>query len=604
MDHPSHSPYIRNTLDEIANRDSTKRRLCGHTFLLVLTLLNCVALYILVVRQAAAAFNTQLDAAVFSTAATASIHGKAVSLVAADGSLRAGAGTSVYLDAVSMASMDSMMSDAMTYFYLAPSGRPGASSVLATYYMPESMTSVLTTVMIKSPNLALCDDASVTNMVPNVQFQGIVTLNDKQAILLEAGGTNLTAVLVTINADMTVVYGTNKSRRAYVATGSIANTIGRISATQFATTYYDPYVNATTPYYQNIRVGTVASDGSITMSRPLRIGMANTATDPSTMSTPVALPAVPNGFLVTYYNANSLNASGLCVVLVTSNATAGASILNQLCNTKYQPAYFVDSTPVADNTVVFAFHDKNNNYALTLATLQVTSSGQLVFRGDYVLSAVAGSFDFGTFYSWYPKPIVRALNGGTNLALLFLNPANAGRPTTQVLQATSSFAWSPVSPLLPLSDTGFTLVGATAEAMTGTVTLDLVPLSTTSYMTVYSGEMDHDMGSGMDSSMPGHMDAMEEMNPLRISVVEFLDKPIGVGTSNGKSVVLNGRTKLSDANLRAGSTYFTTTMGDIVAAQSMGDYYMVGNSTLVTADARIGIAISKDTLDFSCSTVQ
>ncbi|KAF0691601.1 hypothetical protein As57867_017154, partial [Aphanomyces stellatus] len=188
---------------------------------------------------------------------------------------------------------------------------------------------------------------------------------------------------------------------------------------------------------------------------------------------------------------------------------------------------------------------------------------------------------FGTFYSWYPKPIVRALNGGTNLALLFLNPANAGRPTTQVLQATSSFAWSPVTPLLPLSDTGFTLVGATAKAMTATVTLDLVPLSTTSFLAVYAGQLN-------------------QVNQKRVSVVEFLGKPVGIATSNGKDIILSGKAKVSDANLNVGKVYLTTTKGDIVAGEATsGDFYTVGSSTLVSADSRVGLAVSSDSIFLS-----
>ncbi|KAF0696857.1 Aste57867_12413 [Aphanomyces stellatus] len=569
MANPSDVPYIQDVLDEVADRRTTKRRLFLHLVFIVFLLLNIIALYLLVFLTTSS--TTKLSS--FSSNSPTSINSKAVSF-AADGSVRAGAGTSAYLDVAPMPS------DSIGYFYVAPSGLADSNTVLATYYLTNQTTSVLTTVSVAlDSNAASLKPPSQANTVAKAQFQGVVTLNDNQAIVLQSVSGNISAVAVAINSDKSVTLLPNKV--ASIVNASFSNSIGRVSATQFATTSYDPYVSATTPFYQNIRVGTVASDGSISLSSPLRFGLPNTATDSITISRPTALPAVPNGFLVTYYNANNLNASGLCVVLVTSNATAGASILNQLCNTKYQPAYFVDSTPLADNTVVFAFHDKNNNYALTLATLQVTSSGQLAFRGDYVLRAVAGPFDFGTFYSWYPKPIVRALNGGTNLALLFLNPANAGRPTTQVLQATSSFAWSPVTPLLPLSDTGFTLVGATAKAMTATVTLDLVPLSTTSFLAVYAGQLN-------------------QVNQKRVSVVEFLGKPVGIATSNGKDIILSGKAKVSDANLNVGKVYLTTTKGDIVAGEATsGDFYTVGSSTFVSADSRVGLAVSSDSIFLS-----
>ncbi|RHY35426.1 hypothetical protein DYB32_000099 [Aphanomyces invadans] len=194
----------------------------------------------------------------------------------------------------------------------------------------------------------------------------------------------------------------------------------------------------------NIHVGSVAADGAISVSAPLRFGVANNydGSDSCTNSKPQAIAALPGAFVVTWFNSNPVNKSGLCVLLAVTNAT-GVFQLGEVCNKNYQPAYFLDSTALSDNLIALSFYDKANNNALTIAMVAVTSSSKIVFRGDYVVQSVAGAFDFGTFYGWSPKPSVHLF--ADRLALLFLNPNNYGRPTTQVFKVTDSFSLVPVS---------------------------------------------------------------------------------------------------------------------------------------------------------------
>ncbi|KAF0719842.1 Aste57867_762 [Aphanomyces stellatus] len=121
MANPSDVPYIQDVLDEVADRRTTKRRLFLHLVFIVFLLLNIIALYLLVFLTTSS--TTKLSS--FSSNSPTSINSKAVSF-AADGSVRAGAGTSAYLDVAPMPS------DSIGYFYVAPSGLADSNTVLAT----------------------------------------------------------------------------------------------------------------------------------------------------------------------------------------------------------------------------------------------------------------------------------------------------------------------------------------------------------------------------------------------------------------------------------------------------------------------------------------
>ncbi|KAF0720784.1 Aste57867_63 [Aphanomyces stellatus] len=562
MANPSELPYVQETSGETLG---LKRKFLVHLVLIVLLAVNVIVLYVL--HFADNSTNVKVTSDSFASAPS-DISNKVVSFND-DGSIRAGAGTTAYLDAAPLPSDD------LGYFYVARSGLTTSNTALVSYYLSNKTTSVLTTLTVGKDNTASLAAAAPANVVPKVQFQGLATLNDKQAVVLESAAGNISAVLATIGADKSVSYVT--ANRAAVATGSFSNTIGRISATQFAITSFEPYVDENTTYYQTINVGTVSGDGAITMAAPLRFGFANGAGDANVNSKPQQVPAIPGGFLVTYFNTKAINASGLCVLLASVNAS-GVTQQDQVCNKLYQPVYFLDTTTLADNLIALAFYDKNNNNALTIATVGVSSAGKLVFRGDYVMQSAAGAFDFGSFYSWYPKPNVQSL-GSNRLAVLFLNPANAGRPTTQVFKVSESFALTPVTPLMRLSNGDFTLTGTTPKAISGVVTLDLLPISNTTYVATYSGKLN-------------------QVAHKRVSVVEFLGKPIGVGSSS-KSIVMSGAAKVDNADFTAGKEYFATTKGDILVATSTdagADYYFVGNTTVVSKDSRVGVAVTKNTI--------
>ncbi|ETV99264.1 hypothetical protein H310_08005 [Aphanomyces invadans] len=570
MAHPSEVPYVQQDVAVDAAR--TKRKFLVHLVLIVLLVINVIVLYVLHFNDSARS-GVKVTADTF--AANGDIASKVVSFTPA-GAIRAGAGTTAYLDAAPLPA------DELAYMSLARSGVENSNTAILSYFLKNKTTSVLTTVTVGKDNSAKVADVAKDNSLAGVQIRGIATLSNSQAVILQSTSLGVVHVLpVSIAADKALAV--QAAQKVQLANGSVSNTLGRISATQFAATTFETYV-VNGSWYQNIHVGSVAADGAISVSAPLRFGVANNydGSDSCTNSKPQAIAALPGAFVVTWFNSNPVNKSGLCVLLAVTNAT-GVFQLGEVCNKNYQPAYFLDSTALSDNLIALSFYDKANNNALTIATVAVTSSSKIVFRGDYVVQSVAGAFDFGTFYGWSPKPSVHLVSAD-RLALLFLNPNNYGRPTTQVFKVTDSFSLVPVTPLMRISNGDFTLVGQTAAPASGAVTLDIVPVSNSSFLAVYSGTLD-------------------KVQHKRVAVVEFLGAPVGVGSgSNG--VVFGGEVKIANADFTVGKEYFTTTKGDILAATASdvgAEYYFLGNTTVVSKDSRVGIAVSKDSIYVSQS---
>ncbi|KAH9185978.1 hypothetical protein AeNC1_012053 [Aphanomyces euteiches] len=557
MAHPSEAPYIS---DDITAHSATKRKFTIHLGLIVLLLINVIVLYVL--HFADNSSNVKVKSESFQ--ANGEIDNKVVSFNA-DGSVRAGAGTTAYLDAATLPSDD------LSYMTISPIGLSTSNTAIITYYVKSKKQAVVTTLAVAKDNSAKLADAPAENIVANVQVRGVATLSNTQAVFIESTSLGVVnAVYGKISGGNSVSYV--KDNRALIANASISNTIGRVSATQFATTSYEPYVENGT-WWQNINVGTVSAEGAITLSSPLRFGVANDGNGNSCTNSKAQV--VAGGFLVTYFGTSSGNSTGLCVVYATPNGTA-VSKITETCNKKYKPTYFVDSTTLADDLVAFTFYDAANNNALTIATVGVTSQKALVFRSDYVIQGAAGAFDFGSYYSWSPTPYIEAL-GNNKLAILFLNPSNQGRPTTQVFKVTDSFGLVPSTPLMRLSNGDFSLAIKNPNATTASVTLDLLPVTNSSYAAVYSG-------------------ALDTLQVKRVSVVESLGKPIGIGSSS-QAIVMNGAAKVDGVDLTPGQAYYTTTKGEILAATSTdagAEYYFVGNKTVVSQDSRVGVAVTKD----------
>jgi hypothetical protein len=231
--------------------------------------------------------------------------------------------------------------------------------------------------------------------------------------------------------------------------------------------------------------------------------------------------------------------------------------------------------------IAFAFYDSNNNHALTLSTVEISSFDlSIYFRGSHVIQGASGPFDFGSYFDWYAKPNVQAIMRHS-ISILFLNPENGGRPTVQFFTVTDSFAFVPTSPLMCLSNGDFTLSGNLPLRTSGTVTLDLVPVSNTSVVGVYSG-------------------TLASLHHKRVALLENFGAPIGVGSGHNE-IILNGVAAMS-GNFVVGKQYYATTRGDMVLPTVMdpgANFVYVGNRTIVSKDSLIGFAVTSSSIYIS-----
>ncbi|KDO17669.1 hypothetical protein SPRG_16924 [Saprolegnia parasitica CBS 223.65] len=572
MAHPSETPYVQPS-SGIA--DGIARKVMFFGILAIFLLINVIVLYALHFTSAgvpASASNVKVSSDAFKVG---SIDKKVVSF-GDDGSIVVGAGTTGYLDAVAMPN------DAINYITLAPIGANASSTAILAYYLKNKTTTVITTLTINDDKTTTVSTKQST--AANVQVRGIATLSNSQAVFLQSTAMGKTSLVPGSIASGAVTYHDTKA--VEIASGSVSNTLAALSPTTFAATTYQPYSENST-YFQEIQAGSISADGVITMAKPLAIGTGNSALQSVTNSGPEPIAALPNSFIVTWFasskDPNATTAkSGLCVLFANINGTE-VSKIKETCNTQYQPEYFVDSTTISDSVVALSFYDANNNNALTLVMVEINAfTKKIFFRGAYVLAGVGGAFDFGSYFGFYPTPFIQALSP-TKLSVLFLNPTNRGRPTTQIFQITDALTLTPISPLLRLSNGDFTLAGALPKATSGVVALAALPLGGNSYLAAYSGDL-------------------ASINHKRISIVEYKGKPIGVG-SGSDNLVMSGVVDVG-SNYVAGKAYYATTKGDILAATSTdadADYFFVGNTTIVSKDARVGVAVSSSKLYLSSS---
>ncbi|OQR86485.1 hypothetical protein ACHHYP_10493 [Achlya hypogyna] len=543
------------------------------TFLAIgFILCNALALYLLHFLNRDKSYSDVVSSSAFSAT---SANQKPVSF-SASGTLRVGAGTTAYLAAATLPTGN------MLYVNTAPMGTSQAAfgTNIFSYYLTTEKQSVVTTMTVNSDKTVSIATAPALNVIANYQVRGIATLSDKQAVFIEQSAAGITAVVTGSLTQSPAAVEYQPSQRAVVATASLDNKIGALSASTFVIASFEPYVAATS-YSQFITGGSVAADGTITLTGPLVFGepnfySPNAASKFTTFGNPTAIRAVPGLFLLPWWSSVAVGNKGLCLVLGSYSA-AGVTQVSETCNAEYMPSAFLEVAALSSDTVAMAFNDAKNQNTLTIAIVQVATTTQMVyFRGAYTMgAAAAGNYDFGMFNEWTPKPSLKAISA-TRLAVAFLNPSASGKPYTQVFQITSSYLLVPVTPLMPLAVGDFTLAGTSAAS--SAVTLDLVQTSAESYVVVVAG-------------------VLGNVAPKQLALVEFFGDAVGIA-SGSDGLVLNGVASVS-GTLTVGKAYYATTAGSIVAVtvtDPKAAYFLAGDSTLVTANARLGVAVSSSSI--------
>lgn len=526
------------------------------------------------------------------TADTSPQEGDVVSLSTAS-ALRNGAGTTAYLNMMQLSG-----ADYYEYLNLAPMGT--TKSYYATNLVGYARTtstsfeSVLTTFTVDATTKTIkTADVATGNVIKNEYIRGLATLSDTVAVAL------------TIEPFTSATYSTYITPVALDGTTATMMTAQRVKATDYSSAnyivalpgmsamvvaYYEQY-NATV-YSQRVKVAMVdPTTKAVTFSNDTpSFGVDNTPTSMTQFGKPAAVSST-GAFIIPYYTTNSAAPSGLCVTksMFAATAKSVAVFSTPVCNTKFSPTNLVDSLMLSDSVLALAFYDKNNNNALTVATVAVSSyDGSLRFRSSYVLSEATGAFEFGNGYSFSPKPSLAKL-AGSRLVVSFLNPSMAGKLSVKILQySTETLALKDVTPVLPLAKSDFSLIAETA-ATSKAVTLDVLPISDDGVVTGYLGYR----GATVHQ---------------RFSVVEDFGNPVGVlhdykSKSKKASVAITGKAKVSvSGGLTVGQVYYATTTGKLMkalasASSSPATYvYSEDGTRLVTATSKVGLAVEKDQL--------
>ncbi|KAL3668438.1 hypothetical protein V7S43_006522 [Phytophthora oleae] len=517
--------------------------------------------------------------------------------------LRKGAGTTAYLDQLSLGADLS----GVGYINFSPMGttEPNYTTNVMSYVRTDAsknVKNIFTTISYNASTKTFTtgDAQEVTDSV-----RGLTTLSDTRMIMLTyyqaADFTTKTNVMPVALDSATGKATPNKDKAVLLTTTSATNFITPLSSTSFVVAYYDTFNS--NGFDQLVKVGTVATDGTITLSSALAFGVSATKYLTTQFGKPLALKALAStagaGFVIPYYNKvknyvvnnpkTNADVSGLCVTFAVFSTSIGtiSSFSDGVCDTKYRPNHFPEPIALSDNVVAIAFYDTANNNALTLVTVKYDATDNaLSFKSSYVFPEVFGNFNYGQAYEFYTTPRL-CLMSGNRLAVSFLNPALDGRLSVRIL-GYSNVGFKEMTPVLPVALPGINLSVSDSKTHTaGAITHDLVVV-------------------GSDTVVASYVGARDNFVHQRFIAIENLTPPVGViqsYSSDKISIATQGRVDVD--GLTTGEVHYATTTGAIVAkgnssVSSSSEYaYAAGNTVLVTADSRVGIAVDDDTLFIS-----
>jgi hypothetical protein len=578
-----------------------KRSRVVHIGVAAFFLINIIVLYILHFADRGDPTSTKAGSAIAGKFSTSSLsassgssssasssaslaEGQAVSFTT-EGQLAVGAGTTAYLAATTLPADQKSIQH--IHFTKLGTSKKAYNTNLVSYQQgtAPSLESVVT-VLSKTANkkeLTITPYAS-KNVITGSTIKGLATLSDSLAVAVTTTtASNGLSYLVDVypikiaNSDVEV------QAKTFAVNNSATNFVSRVSDSSFAITYYEPY-SATADYFQRVMVGSIAADGAVTFSDSLVFGKANGA-KLTTIGHPqpvfntsdrFTIPWFVDSFSATKNNRTIDGSVGLCLTTVSYDASSTAlSSPDPVCNTDFQPAYFIDSTQLSDTVVAFIFFDRANNFALTVATVQFSAITSIpTFRSSFVIDEAAGAFDFGSADGFSPQPTLQALSS-SRIAVSFMNPSNSGKPSVKVLKYSNDLSLSSVSPVLPISNADFSVVSVDPKAY-GSIVLDVLPLES-GFAVGYAG-----LWAGIQNQ--------------RIALVESMGKPVGVVSSkDGSDISVATSGTVDVSGVTSGRTYYASTEGALYTPSSTttDDFVLVqDNNVVISKDALVGVAIS------------
>ncbi|KAE9122509.1 hypothetical protein PF010_g6713 [Phytophthora fragariae] len=514
-----------------------------------------------------------------------------------DNILRVGAGTTAYLNLMTLAADV----DNIPYVNFAPMGTSSAKYTNVMGYTTRQgtdTTSFLTTMTFSPDNRTMAAGAiSDANTLVADAIRGLATLSDTQMAVLTVWNTSdgYTSVKTAVTpATLDSSAGTvtlDKSKIANVTTGSATNFITPISSSSFVVAYYDTW---SASYYQYVKIGVMAADGTITLSSAKSFGVANGAGLFTEFGAPVALKGLSStgaGFAIAYYtelnsysqDPNNLKTdadlSGLCVTTAIFSSDALSNFTTPVC-ADYRPGHYPEIVALSDDAIAVIFYDTANNNALTVVIMALSSDKTLSVSSSYVFPEVHG--DLSAYNPSFLSPHGRLLSGN-RLAVSFLNPAMNGRLCVRVFSFSQyTLVLKERTPILPVGPSDFAWV---TTANKWPVNHAMAPL-------------------GADGFVTGYVGRRNNVLQQNFAAFEAFGNPVGiVQSTSGDSVSVTTQGKADASGLTDGAVYYATTSGAVVAQNGTSmdpDFFYTADGTmLVTKDSRVGVAVDDDKLFIS-----
>ena len=222
--------------------------------------------------------------------------------------------------------------------------------------------------------------------------------------------------------------------------------------------------------------------------------------------------------------------------------------------------------------VAIVFSDSAVNNAIRVIDIEryltgIPSFGSLytVDNGDAFLNVV------GYDQLWYQLNIGKI--GNNRVVVAYSDMANQGMITAQVLSITPTTGFLPITAPMPISP---------AVQNTGVyVWKEIAYLENNRFSMVYTYSNDGKTSFGA------------------YNLGEVYATPLGI-VGSGNNVLVSGAAKIPDGSLELGTSYYTTTRGELLKGRRHGDTYpyvvSADGKTVVSRDSYVGVAADATTI--------
>uniref|UniRef100_K3WKW9 Uncharacterized protein n=1 Tax=Globisporangium ultimum (strain ATCC 200006 / CBS 805.95 / DAOM BR144) TaxID=431595 RepID=K3WKW9_GLOUD len=221
--------------------------------------------------------------------------------------LRNGAGTTAYLDKLTLTG-----GDAYDYINFAPMGTSQSSYVtnIMSYRRTVKTTqtvqeSVLTTITVDTAKQVTTGTILDENVVTGLNIRGLATLSDSLMVVLVADGSTApypSYIIPAMITDSSVQM--MKEKQVALTTGSAANFISPLTSSAFVAAYYEAYNSVS--YAQYVKVGVVDNTAhTITYSAQVAFGPSNTLASYTNFGKPATVASLTDAIIIIPYVAGT-----------------------------------------------------------------------------------------------------------------------------------------------------------------------------------------------------------------------------------------------------------------------------------------------------------